>query len=129
LSVVDRLEEFPRDALEHTAGRHVVQYRNTILPLVDIGASLGYASSATDADTVQVVVYSQGGRMVGLVVDRIVDIVEEAVTVHQPSDRSGIVGPIVVQGAVTDLLDVARIIEPVVPWFEHPVAQEVLGNA
>ena len=98
------------------------------MPLVDIGASLGYMSSVTDADTVQVVVYSAGGRMIGFVVDRILDIVEEVATVHQPSERTGIVGSIVVQGAVTDLLDVARIIESVAPWFEQPAAQEALSN-
>jgi len=129
LSMVDRLEEFPRTALEHTAGREVVQYRDTILPLVDIGASLGYRSSVSADDNVQVVVYSSGGRMVGFVVERIVDIVDANTTVHQQADRAGIVGSIVVSGAVTDLLDVARIIESVAPWFDQPAAQEALSNA
>jgi two-component system chemotaxis sensor kinase CheA len=147
LSAVDRLEEFGRTALEHTAGRDVVQYRNTILPLVDIGATLGYTPSAETSDTLQVVVYSQRGRaeggadrrgggavsaqenrMVGFVVDHILDIVEQAGTIHQKSDRPGIVGSLVVQGAVTDLLDVAEIIESVAPWFETTATQEAMSN-
>lgn len=125
LSAVDRLEEFKRDAIEHTAGQDVVQYRNTILPLVDIGATLGYMPSNEISDSIQVVVYSSGGRMVGFVVDRILDIVEEVATVHQHSDRPGIVGSIVVQGSVTDLLDIQEIIQSVAPWYERAEAAEV----
>jgi two-component system chemotaxis sensor kinase CheA len=129
LSAVDRLEEFHRSALEHTAGQDVVQYRGSILPLVDIGSTLGYLpSTGEQTDTVQVVVYSQNGRMVGLVVDRIVDIVEQVATIHQASDRAGIVGSLVVQGAVTDLLDVSEIIQSVAPWYEQTEAEEALSN-
>jgi two-component system chemotaxis sensor kinase CheA len=128
LSAVDRLEEFKRSAMEHTAGRDVVQYRDTILPLVDIGATLGYMPGAEPTDTVQVVVYSEHGRMVGFVVDRILDIVEQVATVHQSSDRSGIVGSIVVQGAVTDLLDVAEIIQLVAPWYEQAETEEAISH-
>jgi two-component system chemotaxis sensor kinase CheA len=129
LSAVDRLEEFKRTAIEHTAGRDVVQYRNTILPLVDIGATLGYMPSGETGDTIQVVVYSQHGRMVGFVVDRIVDIVEQVATVHQQSDRPGIVGSIVVQSSVTDLLDVHEIIQSVAPWYEQAEVEEAMSNA
>jgi two-component system chemotaxis sensor kinase CheA len=108
-----------------------VQYRNTILPLVDIGATLGYMPSNDVSDSIQVVVYSQHGRMVGFVVDRILDIVEQVATVHQASDRPGIVGSIVVQGSVTDLLDIQEIIQSVAPWYESAevaAAQEALTN-
>ncbi|HEY2783779.1 MAG TPA: chemotaxis protein CheA, partial [Fimbriiglobus sp.] len=36
LTLVSRLEEFPRAALERSGGRKVVQYRDEILPLVDV---------------------------------------------------------------------------------------------
>ena len=36
LSLVARLEEFPRSAIEHAGGAQVVQYRNRILPLVSL---------------------------------------------------------------------------------------------
>jgi two-component system chemotaxis sensor kinase CheA len=118
LAAVDRLEEFKREDLERTAGRDVVQYRDTILPLVDIGASLGYAPTDEYTDTVQVVVYSNAGRMIGFVADRIVDIVEQVITIQQKSDQPGIVGSLVVQGAVTDLLDIEEIVRSVAPFYE-----------
>jgi two-component system, chemotaxis family, sensor kinase CheA len=137
LSMVDRLEEFKRSAVEHTAGRDVVQYRGTILPLVDIGATLGYLPSSMVSDTLQVVVYSHAGsargaagqaRMVGFVVDRILDIVEQVATVHQAADRAGIVGSLVVQGQVTDLLAVEEIIQSLTPWYEQTAVEEAFSN-
>ena len=40
LSSVARLEEFPRDALEKIGARHVVQYDNEIMPLIDVSRVL-----------------------------------------------------------------------------------------
>jgi two-component system chemotaxis sensor kinase CheA len=42
LSLVARLEEFPRDAIEVSADREVVQYRGEIMPLVRV-SNLGAA--------------------------------------------------------------------------------------
>ena len=65
----------------------------------------------------QVVVYSEAGRSVGLVVSRINDIVHEALTVTRNSSRDGILGSAVIQDKVTDLLDVIGIIRAADPTF------------
>jgi two-component system chemotaxis sensor kinase CheA len=57
-----------------------------------------------------VVVYSKKGRRVGLVVDRILDIVEEKVVIQNPSHRDGVRGSMVIQTRVTDLLDIPSIV-------------------
>jgi len=44
------------------------------------------------------------------VVDQIVDVVEEVVTVRSQASREGVLGSAVVQGRVTDLLDVHAVI-------------------
>jgi two-component system chemotaxis sensor kinase CheA len=116
LRAVDRLEEFARDKIEHTAGNDVVQYRDTILPLVDIASCVGYSPSLQRADTLQVVVHTEGARMVGFIVDEIVDIVEQVIAIHQRSERVGIVGSLVVDGSVTDLLDIHQIVQAVSGW-------------
>ena len=114
LSDVARLEEIPADAVERGSGQEVVQYRDQILPLVRLSESLGVMSSQ-DKPTLDVVVHDHGGRHVGLVVDEIVDIVDEQVTVEQVARATpGVVGSIIVQGAVTDLVDVSTLLgEPV----------------
>ncbi len=129
LSLVARLEEFPHERLERAGMHDVVQYRGEILPLIDLRAMLGRgadSAAAADADApLQVVVSTDRGRTVGLVVDQILDIVEENITVKRRSGMRGILGAAVIQGRVTDLLDVhAAISQANVDLFEHDAAAE-----
>jgi two-component system chemotaxis sensor kinase CheA len=59
----------------------------------------------------QVVVYTDQGRSVGLVVDRILDIAHEEGKIQKHTGRPGTLGSLVVQGRVTELLDVKGIIQ------------------
>ena len=111
LSLVARLEEFPRSVLEHAGGEQVVQYRGRILPLVSLRSILEPNSAVNEmlADPVQVVVFNDGDVSVGMVVDQILDVAEEAVTVRQSSDRKGLLGSAVVRSKVTDFLDLHEV--------------------
>jgi two-component system, chemotaxis family, sensor kinase CheA len=112
LSLVARLEEFPLSAIEQAGGDRVVQYRNQILPLVSLRSLLEphSAEEGKPADPVQVVVFNDGDRSVGMVVDEILDVTEEAVTVRQESGRKGLLGSAVVGKQVTDFLDIHVVI-------------------
>ncbi len=112
LSLVARLEEFPRSSIEFAGGCQVVQYRNRILPLVPLRAVLKSGAPDRDetADPVQVIVFNDGDRSVGVVVDQILDVVEEAVMVRQKSTRKGLLGSAVIAKRVTDLLDLNEVI-------------------
>ena len=125
LSMVARLEEFPRSSIEKSGTQEVVQYRNEIMPLVRLSNILdgGSYSAPEEKETIQVVVHTRQGRSLGLVVDQIVDIVEERVEVQPNTRRQSILGSAVVQGRVTDLLDVERLMPTVEPELsEHPEA-------
>ena len=61
-------------------------------------------------EVLQVVVHNIDGRNIGLVVEEIVDIVEEQIVVERVGRRPGILGTTVLQGRVTDLLDVEAIV-------------------
>jgi two-component system chemotaxis sensor kinase CheA len=121
LSMVARLEEFPRSAVERAANQEVVQYRGQIMPLVRLSRVLNQSQGATTSsdteEVLQVVVYSEGGRSIGLVVDRILDIVEETLTISREVGRDGVLGSAVVQQRVTDLLDVQGVVRTVDPSF------------
>jgi len=118
LSMVARLEEFPRSQVEWSGKQEVVQYRGQILPLIQIANYLPNATGiSAPTDPVQVVVYSEAGRSVGLVVSKINDIVQETLTVKRNNGRDGILGSAVVQDKVTDLLDVIGIIRAADPSF------------
>ncbi len=119
LSMVARLEEFPRSQVERSGSQEVVQYRGQILPLIRVADYVRAAAGADSqgGDLMQVVVYSEQGRSVGLVVGSINDIVEEAVTVKRDAAGDGILGSAVIQNKVTDLLDVAAVIRSADPSF------------
>ena len=113
LSMVARLEEFSQSRLEYAAGFPVLHYREAILPLVSVGGLLDRGSQDTsmERETLQVIVFSEGNRHVGLVVDEIQDIVEEAVTVKRASASFGLLGSGVVGGKITDFVDLAALLE------------------
>jgi two-component system chemotaxis sensor kinase CheA len=131
LDTVTRLEEFPRDRIEYVGSREVVQYRGQILPLLRLSHLLGaYSEEAeAEAETVSVVVYSEGGRSVALVVDRIVDIAENSTTARRDVDEDGLVGTAVIQQRVTELLDVRRAILAADPNFYRDTDADLLVEA
>ncbi len=63
----------------------------------------------------QAVVYRHGVTDIGLVVDEIVDIVEEAISSPVATDRPGLLGSAVVGGLVTDFLDLDAVAQWAVP--------------
>src|SRR5580658_1303794 len=120
LSLVARLEEFPQSAIEWAGGGQVVQYRNRILPLVPLRGVLEPGAPCADPapDPVQVVVLNDGDRSVGMVVDQILDVAEEAVSVRQKSSRKGLLGSAVVGKRVTDFVDLKEVIQASTDnWF------------
>jgi two-component system chemotaxis sensor kinase CheA len=129
LDTVTRLEEFPRDRIEHAGSREVVQYRGQILPLVRLSHLLGAHGEEIEGDNVSVVVYSEGGRRVALVVDRIVDIAENSTAVRRDGEEDGLVGTAVIQQRVTELLDVRRAILAADPNFYRDAVDELLVEA
>jgi two-component system chemotaxis sensor kinase CheA len=128
LSLVARLEEFPRNALERVGPRDVAQYRGEILPLIHVSRALerrrrdtgngrsgsrGHESDrehSAAGDGVHVVVCAGNSQRVGLVVDRILDIAEETLASRSPAHRPGVLFTAVVQGRVTEFLDVEEMI-------------------
>ena len=118
LSMVARLEEIDQADVEHAAGSEVVQYRGAILPLVDLGREVaGEPAERVEDAPLQVIVYSEHGRSVGFVVEQILDIVEQHVAVRHGTPRQGVLGAAVIQGKVTDLLDVHGVIRRNDPSF------------
>jgi two-component system chemotaxis sensor kinase CheA len=115
LGVVARLEELPADSVEWAGGHEVAQYRGRILPLLRLSTVLGVPAAPATGGPLQVVVYVDEGRQVGLVVDHIVDIVEAAVRVERIHPDGLLLGSAAIQGRVTDLLDVRRIVRAAHP--------------
>ncbi len=118
LALVARLEEFTYNAIEVAGDREAVQYRGQIMPLVRVTQVLEGKRKMISENTheaLQVVVYADKGRSIGLVVDRILDIVEESFVIQPETARRGVLGSAVIQKRVTDILDVPGLVAAVLP--------------
>ncbi|MBI2569987.1 MAG: chemotaxis protein CheA [Candidatus Schekmanbacteria bacterium] len=120
LGVVSRLEEIPAKSVQTIGGQSYIQYRNRILPLArinDVVVERRQAPRLADGanenkgpDLVHLVVLADRTRMVGLVVDAILDVSDESLAVRGPSSRGGVVFTALVQDRVTEMLDTEIIL-------------------
>ncbi len=115
LSMVSRLEEFEPSAIETSGNQPVVQYRGEIMPLVHVAEALQLPSPSHKQDRLQVVVYAEEGRSIGLVVEEILDIVDQQVAITHGQQSARLLGSAVIQQHVTDLLNVPEIVAGLVP--------------
>jgi two-component system chemotaxis sensor kinase CheA len=106
LSLVTRLEEIDCRKIELSNGRHMVQYRGQLMPLVCVNDQVRIKSDGAQP----LLVFSDSGRSMGLVVDEIVDIVEDRLDIQVASDRPGTLGSAVVKGQATEILDVGHFL-------------------
>lgn len=118
LTAVSRLEEFDLDRVERSGAVEVVQYRDGILPLVRLAAAIGLPESPPPEEQLSVVVHEEEGRRVGIVIDRVLDVVEEHVVLTEVGRRPGVLGSAVVQDRVTDLVDLDAVVRPVLGSHE-----------
>ncbi|MXN65437.1 response regulator [Stappia sp. GBMRC 2046] len=101
LSLVTRLEEFEVSKIERSNGRDLVQYRGALMPLVYVDASHTHRGEGTQP----MLVFSDSGRSMGLVVDEIVDIVEDRMNIEVGSERAGILGSAIIKDRATEIID------------------------
>jgi len=104
LSLVTRLEEVDATKIEISSGRHMVQYRGHLMPLVTVDANATVRTEGMQP----LLVFSDEGRAMGLVVDQIVDIVEDALNIEVVSDTPGVLGSAVIKGQATEIIDVGH---------------------
>ena len=116
LSLVTRLEEIDCRRIEISDGRHLVQYRDQLMPLLRIDSETGLKQEGAQP----ILVFSDHGRSMGLVVDEIVDIVEDKLDIEVASNRPGVLGYAVVKGNTTEIIDVGHFLpQAFEDWFRR----------
>lgn len=114
LSLVTRLEEFEVSKIERSNGRDLVQYRGALMPLVYINEGDHHKTEGTQP----MLVFSDSGRSMGLVVDEIVDIVEERMNIEVGSERLGILGSAIIKERATEIIDLGYYLpQAFEDWF------------
>jgi two-component system chemotaxis sensor kinase CheA len=115
LALITRLEEIAIEKIEKSNGRHMVQYRDQLMPLVQMDG----VSIATEGAQ-PILVFSDDGRSMGLVVDEIIDIVEERLNIEVASTHDGILGSAVIKGQATEVIDVGHFLPMAfADWFSR----------
>lgn len=101
LGLVARLEEIDFDVVEYSNGQAMVQYRGSLMPLVPINDSYSFPETGKKPT----LVFSDRDRTMGLVVDEILDIVEDRLSVEHSASKEGMIGSAIVAGKATEILD------------------------
>lgn len=119
LGLVARLENIPRSRIEIAAGVPVTQYRGRLMRLVPMS---GHFESSKAEHTVLVFNDSDIGngrdRSMGLIVDRIVDVVDVHLQIELSGIREGVLGTAIVAGRAIDVIDTPYWLMQADPaWF------------
>jgi two-component system chemotaxis sensor kinase CheA len=99
LGLIARLEDIPRERIETSSGQAVMQYRGRLMPLIP------FASATLAGESQAVLVFSDGTRFMGLMVDEIVDVMDEVLHIELGTETAGLLGSAVIGGRATDVID------------------------
>jgi two-component system chemotaxis sensor kinase CheA len=115
LGLVTRLEEIAAEKIELSNGRSMVQYREQLMPLVQMNGV-----DVRTSGTQPILVFADDGRSMGLVVDEIIDIVEERLHIEVAGSSEGILGSAVIKGQATEVIDVGHFLPMAfADWFSR----------
>jgi two-component system chemotaxis sensor kinase CheA len=114
LALITRLEEIDARAIELSNGRHMVQYRGHLMPLITLDEHVNVKGEGAQP----LLVFSDGSRSMALVVDEIIDIVEERLDIQAASASDGVLGSAVIKNQATEIIDVGHFL-PIAfaDWF------------
>lgn len=116
LSLIARLEEADLSTAEFAGERTVIQYRGGLMPLVGFNGE-----PAVREGKHPILVFAEGDRMCGLVVDEVVDIVEGSLDLQLVSGgtEAGLLGSSIIDGKSTDVIDTVHYLrQSDAAWFE-----------
>ncbi|HEX2943440.1 MAG TPA: chemotaxis protein CheA, partial [Rhodopila sp.] len=91
LSLVARLEDIPREKIELSCGAPVTQYRGKLMPLISMDGGLDQ-----DGPNQPLLVFADGERSMGLMVDEIIDVIEAPLHIELAGARPGLLGTAVI---------------------------------
>ncbi len=107
LSLVTRLEEIDAVRFEACDGRHIVQYRGRMMPIIHLDQEANLKGRRP------VLVYANEHYAAGLAVDEIIDITDEKLDIELKSQRPGVLGSAMIKGHATEIIDAQYFISQV----------------
>jgi two-component system chemotaxis sensor kinase CheA len=117
LDLIARLEEVATDAIHHANGHMLIKYRDRLMPLIVADPEVALEPGSRKP----VLVFSEGERSVGLVVDEIEDIVESGIEIELEAGRPEVFGSALVNGRPTEIINTGHFLtQAAQDWFNPP---------
>jgi two-component system chemotaxis sensor kinase CheA len=115
LALVARLEEIEGENIEFSNGKPITQYRGKLMPLIPVADNI---EVKTESGRQPVLVFTDGDRSMGLVVNEIIDIIEDRLSIELGSEKKGVFGSAIISGSATDIIDTGYFLgEAHGDWF------------
>lgn len=116
LSLVARLENIKLSDIETSGNNIMVQYRGELMPLTPFYPSMDLSGDGEKP----ILVFTDEGRSMGLIVDEILDITETIVDVQVEARSPGLFGSAIIEGKATDIVDVGYYLSSTnKDWFKQ----------
>lgn len=103
LELISRLEEVDVKNIEYSRGIPVMQYRGELMRLIKIDNSYEFPKEGIQ----EMLVVSDEKQYMGLAVEKIIDIVKAPVKKAISGGTDGFLGPIVINGVTSDVVDLS----------------------
>ena len=113
LELVSRLEEIDVKDIEVAGDKPVVQYRGDLMRLITLDDEFALPNSGM----VDVIVFGYDKKVIGLVVNEIIDIVQAPLDIKITSKSAkehGYLGSMVISGKATDVVDIGYLLKDLV---------------
>jgi two-component system chemotaxis sensor kinase CheA len=116
LQLVSRLENIDISKIEYSNDQMVIQYRNTLMPLILFNDKMQLEKEGQQP----VLVFTDGDRSMGLIVTEIIDILEDYIDVKMTSSRNDVLGSAIIREKATGIINVGHYISKAYDdWFDN----------
>ncbi len=124
LELVSRLEEIDASTIEWSGNQRVVQYRGTLMRLTCVNPDNPLPAEGT----LEVVVFADEDKVLGLVVEEILDIVKQRMDKVSHTSEQGLIGSLVIDGQTMDMIDISYCFQQAFgDWLGHDEAKPLSG--
>ncbi|MEW6077672.1 MAG: chemotaxis protein CheW [Thermodesulfobacteriota bacterium] len=124
LGLVERIESIKTDAIEHVGGKQIIQYRGGALPLFSMD-QVAAVKPLPKVQDLEIIVFTIGGREIGLMVIPPVDAVEVPIHIDSKAlKQPGIIGSAIINGRTTLIIDVFEAVKTLFPDWMSQMAQK-----
>jgi len=126
LQLVSRLEDVDTSKIEYSNGKMMIQYRDSLMPLIKFDSSMEVSNEGRQPT----LVFSDGRRSMGLMVGEISDILEDYINVEINSDDELSLGNAIIDGKATEVINVGYYLgQAYSDWFANHGSEDFADDA